>query len=681
MIHNLTKHFGVLTLALFLLVGYAQAQHTPQEAKLIVSRLYYISTNLTWPDNAKTSFNLIVSTEDKDLVVELSSLARTKKIKGKPYKILTYTGIDEIPGLNGDMIFLNKKQTKKISQIVDLTSGSSLLIVSENSEEKRDVMINMIRVQTNNVYNIEVAKSNIVARNIEIGASLLLIGGKEIDVKELYVEQNKILKQEKEKVEAQRAMLAQQDSEMREQKQKLDDLRKSIESQRKLIESQNSELVQQQVSMQRQKARLDSLMQEAITQQTIVNQKQIEIAEKEKQVALQQEKVDSYNAILDKLRTEVEEHQQKIASQKNDLTTKTATIESQKYIIYIVGAFLGVFVGLVFMALWAYNTKRKANILLHEKNIAISRQKEEIMQQSEEIMAQRDELAKQNSEIHQQKEEIMSQKDELQRQKEVVEHQNSMITGSIRVAQTIQNAILPSTNVMNKLFSHFSLFLPKDIVSGDFYWHTGIEEGDSRRDYIAVVDCTGHGVPGAFMSMIGSRLLNSIVNEQEIYDPAKILDRLDKSVQKALRQHQTENRDGMEVCLIRIDTTPTQRSLYFSGARRPIYLYKSETKELLKYVGSARGIAGPRIKSKLLEFETSLIDVKPNDVVYLTTDGYKDQNDMERKRLGSQAIMRAFQSIGHMPMETQCLKIQHMLEEHMNGVEQRDDITIFGVRI
>jgi serine phosphatase RsbU (regulator of sigma subunit) len=234
---------------------------------------------------------------------------------------------------------------------------------------------------------------------------------------------------------------------------------------------------------------------------------------------------------------------------------------------------------------------------------------------------------------------------------------------------------------MNKLFSHFSLFLPKDIVSGDFYWHTGIEEGDSRRDYIAVVDCTGHGVPGAFMSMIGSRLLNSIVNEQEIYDPAKILDRLDKSVQKALRQHQTENRDGMEVCLIRIDTTPTQRSLYFSGARRPIYLYKSETKELLKYVGSARGIAGPRIKSKLLEFETSLIDVKPNDVVYLTTDGYKDQNDMERKRLGSQAIMRAFQSIGHMPMETQCLKIQHMLEEHMNGVEQRDDITIFGVRI
>ena len=124
--------------------------------------------------------------------------------------------------------------------------------------------------------------------------------------------------------------------------------------------------------------------------------------------------------------------------------------------------------------------------------------------------------------------------------------QNKKINSSIQYAQNIQQAILPLENNIGKYFDHFIIYKPKDIVSGDFYWYTELE----NRVYLASVDCTGHGVPGAFMSMIGSRLLNEIVIEKEITDPAKILALLNSKIIEALRQNETENADGMDVCLI-----------------------------------------------------------------------------------------------------------------------------------
>jgi len=168
--------------------------------------------------------------------------------------------------------------------------------------------------------------------------------------------------------------------------------------------------------------------------------------------------------------------------------------------------------------------------------------------------------------------EISEQRDELGRQ-------NEAIKDSIRYGLTIQQAMLPTRQALDRFADNFVLFKPKDIVSGDFYWYARLErrEGFCEKHFIAAIDCTGHGVPGAFMSMIGNRLLNEIVNERKTTDPAEVLDLLDQGVVKALKQETSENSDGMDVCLCRVDRLDDGGSkVFFSGAKRNLVVGRAQ---------------------------------------------------------------------------------------------------------
>lgn len=287
-------------------------------------------------------------------------------------------------------------------------------------------------------------------------------------------------------------------------------------------------------------------------------------------------------------------------------------------------------------------------------------------------------LKEAENEIRQQSEELQVANEELEKQKELLTLQNDQITSSINYARTIQTAMLPLQEVTDKFFNSFIIFRPKDIVSGDFYWY-------SKQDdlmFVAVIDCTGHGVPGAFMSMIGNRLLNEIVNERQIKSPAMILDLLDDGIKTALKQEQTENSDGMDVCLCSIKKQDiNQIKINYCGAKRPLIYYKYKEKKIETIKGTGKHIGGVFNSRSEREFKNIDITLQKNDIIYLTTDGFIDQNDKNRKRFGTSRFIHLLSNNAAQDLETQKFVLETELDKHMINTKQRDDITIWGVRL
>ncbi len=260
--------------------------------------------------------------------------------------------------------------------------------------------------------------------------------------------------------------------------------------------------------------------------------------------------------------------------------------------------------------------------------------------------------------------------------------QNEMITSSITYAQTIQKAILPIDLEMKKHFDFFNIFRPKDIVSGDFYWFTKLKIENKFFIFVAVVDCTGHGVPGAFMSMIGSRLLSEIVKERKIIDTAKILELLDDGIKKSLKQAQTENNDGMDLCLCRFEKMENENiNVNFSGAKRPLFIYRDENNEIETIKPDRRSIGGKTKKRRTVDFTNQEFFIKNEDIIYLTTDGYIDQNNLERKRFGTKQFLEITKKIARKNLKKQKEIFEKELNNWMKIEKQRDDITVMAIKM
>ena len=293
-------------------------------------------------------------------------------------------------------------------------------------------------------------------------------------------------------------------------------------------------------------------------------------------------------------------------------------------------------------------------------------------------------LKEQEQAIIQQREELLVQKDELIIQKEQIEDQNKHIKSSIKYALTIQKVILPLERVIEKSFDFFVIFKPKDIVSGDFYWFTHYEDTAANLEYtfMAAVDCTGHGVPGAFMSLIGNRLLNEIVVEKKIIAPAAILERLNSSIVKTLKQDQTDNNDGMDLCMVRLEKGEDNKyNVMFSGAKRPLYYHKIDENKTNFLKGDRKSIGGVRSRRSTVTFTNQEMEFNQGDILYMTTDGMVDQNGPDRKRFGSEKFFDLLQVIGSKPLKEQKMILESELSSFQKEEEQRDDITVFSIKL
>ena len=253
-------------------------------------------------------------------------------------------------------------------------------------------------------------------------------------------------------------------------------------------------------------------------------------------------------------------------------------------------------------------------------------------------------------------------------------HKNEQLISSIRYAQRIQNATLPDVEELKTVFpKSFVIYRPRDIVSGDFYW-----VGKSAdRVMIAVVDCTGHGVPGALLSMLGQSLLNQIINQQGISEPAEVLQLLDERVRDALRQEQgAESPDGMELCLCRIDRA--NGNLSFAGSRRPLYLVRDG--EFHEVKGDRRGVGGQH-RRKITEFLQKDIAFQSGDRVYLSSDGFADQASPAGKKYGSRRLKTLLNHLTDKPLAEQEVAMIQALKQHQAGHVQVDDITLLGLEL
>jgi serine phosphatase RsbU (regulator of sigma subunit)/CheY-like chemotaxis protein len=255
-------------------------------------------------------------------------------------------------------------------------------------------------------------------------------------------------------------------------------------------------------------------------------------------------------------------------------------------------------------------------------------------------------------------------------------HRNQEITDGISYARRIQKAIINKPAETNNFIEgKFNLLIPKDIVSGDFFWHHDI----GNMHFIAAVDCTGHGVPGALMSMIAHQFLNQIVIEQKCYEPAEILKTLDNKLTEALHQNaEREVRDGMDIALCRIDEQ--EKSVQFSGALRPLFYFNG--KNLVEITGSKHPIGGFRNTGSDKVFEQEKISYKPGDCIYLTSDGYYSQfNYFTGKKMMKVRMRKILESVAKKDVEEQQIILKRYFNEWKGDAEQVDDVLVIGVKL
>ena len=292
---------------------------------------------------------------------------------------------------------------------------------------------------------------------------------------------------------------------------------------------------------------------------------------------------------------------------------------------------------------------------------------------------------KANAELEEKVEERTKQ---ISAQKITLEYQNEEIKSSIRYAKRIQDSLLPPHNIMDELFhkNYFVYYKPKDIVSGDFYWAAPVSTSSEPPYHLslaAVVDCTGHGVPGAFMSIVGSNFLKQSLTEKTVNNVAEALNFLNKNIISTL--HQSSNaenkvRDGMDVALIALDYE--KNKLYYSGANNAIYILRKQVTEteiiILKATKQSIGSVSDIIQTYHLE----VFDLQKGDTIYLFSDGYADQfGDLENKKLNYKRFKAILTEAFNLPIHKQKAYIQSRFESWLGNAEQTDDVCVMGIKI
>lgn len=278
--------------------------------------------------------------------------------------------------------------------------------------------------------------------------------------------------------------------------------------------------------------------------------------------------------------------------------------------------------------------------------------------------------------VQREKESIESLHNQLKVAYHEIEENNKNMTDSINYAKLIQEAMLPDKSVLTNYFPNsLIIYRPKDIVSGDFYWFV---ERDNKL-LIAVADCTGHGVPGSLMSMIGYGLLNEIVNVKKITRPAHILGALNKGLRRALKQDQNGNGrcDGMDIALCAINRQ--NKKIEFAGANRHLMFFRDKQLELTK--GDKFGIGGLHYESTV-QYTNHEISYDEGDVIYMCTDGYADQFGGTRgRRMMTRNLFRILEKSLSFGVNDQEHLLNHWLDKWKGNYEQTDDILLVGIQL
>lgn len=573
-------------------------------------------------------FKIGVLDKTSELFWEMGKLSKTRStIQDKPVQLVVFRNEDQI--LHTQLLYVNKAGGFNLNKVKTKLAGHQTLLLTEGFEF-HESMVNCMGLD-GKYLNYSVNEDLIKAAGMNVNSNLVFsaVKSKE-DWENLFGKASEQIVMQRDTIREQLEMINVQKAEILRQKALLDSLDQQIAVKEKT-------LAEKQRVLDRQFVQINTQQGEITNQKKMITAQQEEVRIQQDTLANQKSKITAQLAMINGQLS-------LITDQENKIKIQLEAIEKQKLILYFVLFALLLVSFLGYYIYRGYRIKKEANIKLEEKNRTISAQKDEIEKQRDLAAAQRDQIA----------------------------YQKKHITDSIMYAKRIQTALIPSLELFSEKLEHFVLYKPLAIVSGDFYWVCT----QGNLQVIICADCTGHGVPGAFMSMLGITMLNEIVQGKKVLMPDQIIEQLREGIIKALKQVAAEEsvKDGMdiEVCLVDFE----RNKLWFSGANNPLYLVRNG--ELMHYRADKMPVA---IHYRMSPFTLHEIDLQKGDAFYIFTDGYADQFGGPReKKFMSNQLKETIVSMNGMPMIKQGEKLDQIFEEWKGQNSQVDDVTLIGVR-
>jgi serine phosphatase RsbU (regulator of sigma subunit)/Tfp pilus assembly protein PilF len=347
----------------------------------------------------------------------------------------------------------------------------------------------------------------------------------------------------------------------------------------------------------------------------------------------------------------------------------------------IIGLVIILILAIWLVTMYYTNLKRsrKLTVALEERRILLENQSSELKEKNNKIIRANEELTSLNESISKQNAQIVEANEELTVLNEAISKQNSEIRDSISYAQRIQAAMMPPEQYFHEVLNDvFILFKPRDIVSGDFFWIKQVKQ----YVILAAADCTGHGVPGAFMSLLGISFLNEIVQRREITQANQVLNELRRQIRNSLRQHgqAEESKDGIDMALCVIDEK--NNTLQYSGANNPLYLIRDQNgaPELTEFKADRMPLG--YYQGTFKTFANQDIQLEYGDVFYLFSDGFVDQKGgKDNKKFMSRKFKNLLLKIHQEPMQEQKKILDKTINDWMGDHSQIDDILVIGVRV
>ncbi len=659
---NIKNILNLIITAILLLFSNYSISQTFSTANVKMAYIYNFGKYIEWEDIKNNEFFRIgVLGNDTDIINRLNFLKINYKVKNKPIKIIHFTNYQQIT--KTEILYVLKELNYQIDTIYQkIKNNNTLLVTDDNVTDK--TMINFIYGK--NTLNFQINDKNIHNARLTIAPKLIAMSKSKTELKNLYIETESKLKSEKLTVEKQK-------EEINIQRNIITSQNKEIDKRKLEIEHQNIKISQQIEKIKQKNTQLNYLSNEINNQQSVLDQRLLILNKQEK-------KIKSQISLIKNQRTDIERRTNKLNELNNNIALQQKKIDSQKiisneqvakikgqrvalYIFIVVILLVSIFVLFINRS---YKIIKLSKKRLEEKNAAIQIQNHEIAQQKEELQSQRDEIQEQNS--------------ILKRVFNNIKIKNRELTDSIKYAQRIQQSIFPTDNFINEFLPNsFILFQPKEILSGDFYF---IKQNnlstDTEKIIISAVDCTGHGVPGALMSIVGKDLLDHSITELGLSKPSEILESLNIGINNTFKQDTIGYiaKDGMDIALITIEKNT--KKLEFAGAKNPIYLIRNNSLSIFK--GDIYEIGNTERKKDL--YTNHEIQLQKNDIIYLFSDGYPDQFGGDRgKKFKHKTFQELLLKIHQKPLLEQKNTLYNEFIEWKGNQEQIDDVLVIGIKI
>ena len=619
----------VLSLGLFVMAIYSFGQapiNNGTRAVFIFDIAKYIDFGPGFADSSV--FRIGILDRDVSLFFEMGNLRKTRtRIQDKPVEIVKFNSESQI--IYTQLLYVNKASGFNLNKVKAVIEKHQTLLMTEGYEF-RESMINFIGVE-GEMPKYGVNEDMINKAGMKVNSNMLAqaIKTKE-DWENLFGKASEEIVIQRDTIRQQIEMINNQKAEILHQKALLDSLDKEITAKVETLNDKQKVLEKQFVQLSKQQGEI------TIQKQTIVVQ-QNQVQVQKDTLSKQKEKIDLQMARLD-------EQLKRISEQDSKIKVQLEAIEKQKLVLYFVIFALLLVSFLGYYIYRGYKIKKEANIKLEEKNRTISLQKDEIEKQRDLAAAQRDQIG----------------------------YQKRHIEDSIMYAKRIQTALIPSLELFSDKLEHFVLYKPLAIVSGDFYWVST----QSNPQVIISADCTGHGVPGAFMSMLGVTMLNEIINGKHILEPDQIIENLRQGIIKSLKQVAEEDsiKDGMDIAVCVVDFD--KNILWYAGANSPMYHVRGG--ELTHYRADKMPVA---IHYRMEPFTLHKIDLQKGDAFYIFSDGFADQfGGPNQKKFMSMQLRETLVTMSGVPMLQQGERLNKIFEEWRGDSPQIDDVTLIGVR-